>query len=753
MNNNRIESDKPDSVSPNIIPLQKKTSMGHTWTDQTNTNVLHKEAEILKPKPDVTPRNHTAKVRESTLTPVRESRITDYILQSEYFIEGLTPEKIPFVLSEQPLGTYIIYEGEDSGKFNFSYKNEEGKITTYKMHAEGDTITVNGFPIDLEDISISYIDAAIKRKFLEESTISLEPLTKQKFTSIINSFTQKIPLEFFDKYLKHSIVEDLVEVLISKRSNLFEQLMEHFPEEIREFIDKDEVRQRLNKQVEYNLQQILYPPQMERIRAEMGKNRTQEVNSAQVRELLLGDKVLEDISKANIPGFLTPIQIADVLYVTKLLDKYFRGEKIVEGEKEKLEMSLTRIIKDPTVKENLEHIKFLLTFINPNLPAYNFIERYIDSAEAFKLKQKEIDKDLSKIMKVNTKLKALLERIERNEDIPKEDKLTLEETGILTFAERYNGFVASKLIQPDGFKSLGPLNLGFDPAQKKWLSVFNESRTLAQKLMELSQMNEFYKDGNLLVHNVDLMSKIKKDLYFLDKLTIMFTGKYTHAGKIFHDDDGNCGIAEMVRSYQQQRINLYEMCISDIYEFDVTAIVDPRYHSQLQQKFGEDWKNIINKRFQGIEKELHRNESRNFYLLENNVGRIFMAGLADYRLAMVGLGVVFHRPLGGHVRTTPRTNFEEIHAQFYNPDPDAHKSTEFICSEFATKSTIAAMVELNKQLSKDLGMEEVEVVKIPFSKSEILQTVHPTRMVNILTESGCIKKVIPPALSQAINFE
>lgn len=74
-----------------------------------------------------------------------------------------------------------------------------------------------------------------------------------------------------------------------------------------------------------------------------------------------------------------------------------------------------------------------------------------------------------------------------------------------------------------------------------------------------------------------------------------------------------------------------------------------------------------------------------------------------------------------------------------------------ICSEFVGKTTIAALVQLNRDLVEELGLpEETAVLELPFDKREKLSTLHPKRLLDLLMRKNCIVKVPPPPLLKQI---
>jgi len=63
-----------------------------------------------------------------------------------------------------------------------------------------------------------------------------------------------------------------------------------------------------------------------------------------------------------------------------------------------------------------------------------------------------------------------------------------------------------------------------------------------------------------------------------------------------------------------------------------------------------------------------------------------------------------------------------------------------LCSEFAARTTAAAFIELNNKLKAELDVKE-DMIKIPFTNRERFRTMHPDRLVKILSDAGCITEM------------
>ena len=83
---------------------------------------------------------------------------------------------------------------------------------------------------------------------------------------------------------------------------------------------------------------------------------------------------------------------------------------------------------------------------------------------------------------------------------------------------------------------------------------------------------------------------------------------------------------------------------------------------------------------------------------------------------------------------------------------------DMICSEFAAKSIVSVIDQLNRLTSLDLqaagiiGKEE-QIIKEPISKKENFTNLHPERLTDILEKSGCTTRIVNSYLKDLIQLE
>ena len=93
-------------------------------------------------------------------------------------------------------------------------------------------------------------------------------------------------------------------------------------------------------------------------------------------------------------------------------------------------------------------------------------------------------------------------------------------------------------------------------------------------------------------------------------------------------------------------------------------------------------------------------------------------------------------------------DFERIRNSLFEGTEDDLQMT---CSEFAAKSAIAALLELDGQLTEELGLAQkvlnkfgTSVFALPFNPKEKFKTMQPDRLRSILADHKALRKVEYP---------
>lgn len=137
----------------------------------------------------------------------------------------------------------------------------------------------------------------------------------------------------------------------------------------------------------------------------------------------------------------------------------------------------------------------------------------------------------------------------------------------------------------------------------------------------------------------------------------------------------------------------------------------------LRDIYGDEWPQVINERYQKVEYEMQSKAAKKFENIGNDQERRVAAGFADHPNLFKLMG----KDVKGHEKKYER-NFDRLHAKFFEENnlPDE----EQICSEWATKATLVAMLETNKRIASEIRKK----VGNQFDGNQILQNLQQRKI-------------------------
>jgi hypothetical protein len=325
------------------------------------------------------------------------------------------------------------------------------------------------------------------------------------------------------------------------------------------------------------------------------------------------------------------------------------------------------------------------------------------------------------------KLKKNCKRINNNNELSDNHKITLREYGII------NNFTNIQYT----LEKMN--NLGLLDNNPKLLNLL-KAATQAEK--DIEQVNNIIKsEQNLESGDLVFYDGKKHNEYFLikpslrSKITDHFITN-THAAKIAKEE------AESIRKFDLSHV-MYEghskdelitsqILFSSIYKVHIDRLIPKEMQLKLKEyydKEGKNWKEEVNKLYREIEGQLHKDTKDQYSKVTYNSNR---------------KGIILSEILPkGHKKSK-----DQDFSKAYNKILDGYyneKEKKMICSEFAARTTVAAIAGIDMKLKDVLGITDknTHVVEMPFDKKEKLSKVHPDRLVKILQEKGCIEKQQP----------
>lgn len=580
-----------------------------------------------------------------------------------------------------------------------------------------------------------------------ENQQQLKPIDKENIESVLETIQEELSLQtdeedIFEKkiepklnWLRRKIIP-LGSAYIANNlvydSSLWPQFLKGVTEHLTREQKNEWTEERVKKIFTTELENLLLfefhfsPVQMialRNYRSEMETNKkVKDAPQMDVFDILYGDGVLQEMShQVSHPNSnLAPKFQADLLFINKVLEQ---GPKRAKDPKEieKTKIVLQRILKDESLmkilKANLEDyedptsvLKYLPGFlrsiiISLYLPNEKKIEKELflpnglsnDTikflsfySEAIRRLPTNYEVEVNRVFE---KAEKLINLNKSQQAISLDDRLSLGEIGLINSISRANknDFFADAEFLGLFDKDLGDKKL-ID--LKKFTIKSNEVLNAVNEIVQPTRLLETYPNGTIAGINLGKKTSLnRKKAGLSDEVTAYISNGLTHAAKVYHDN-GEIYLSNISQVYLQEKISIYDLCANDFWELDIIPLIDPSLHPVLKEVYGENWKQEINKKYQEIEQSLHAAGEKRFRGLKNQEQKRIEAGLADHPF----LFKLFGHDIESHQNKT-ETDYEKLHSDYLNGEP----LKEFnICSEFVSKSTAAAMVELNLVLTSEI---------------------------------------------------
>jgi hypothetical protein len=283
---------------------------------------------------------------------------------------------------------------------------------------------------------------------------------------------------------------------------------------------------------------------------------------------------------------------------------------------------------------------------------------------------------------------------------------------------------------------------------------FQQLRQTMHQIQAYISNDSTYQSGDLLLIVWSRKKKTKQGnappAHF--RFMMSFT-KYEHTAKIYRNVVAANGplnevrLSHMIRTYHDSELAIEDIVCAEIYRLQVAALItDKSSRQKLEQHYGAEWQHRVQEQYARFESELHSVHQSALSNITNPLSRVMNIGTAS---------------LMPWKKTTKKAeNFELVWKQLFsaqgqnhqqaadNADAEQDHDLQMTCSEFALKSFIAALYQLNAHLEQELnevGTEHAPYIAVPFPANERMETIKPERLREMLLAKKAIKSVDMPA--------
>ncbi len=430
-------------------------------------------------------------------------------------------------------------------------------------------------------------------------------------------------------------------------------------------------------------------------------------------DLMFGDDVLHDLIN-NEFGHRVDVSkkvMEKLFHLERTLYKIYEGLEITDSEQQQLLKNLKQI------SQIVELPKFLAKYkVRPSKVALeeyipSFLKRFIPDLNKKNLlipagiREDTLDlvshytnliKQQKSLQKILPKAKTLLKQYHNDPSkITPKHQLTYRELAKLTKIYR---------LQDNLDPYIDQIGLKNDKHFTQYRKDAEEARKVYEELMSILKPDfaSHYKDGDLVGFSGHLKeSWTGRPLEMTQRpLKHLLDHGLTHGAKLYHANDDQINFSHINAKYINNEVNLFDIATSEMWRINITSLIPPSSTPILARIYGIEWGREIQKLYHEAEKKIHSHLEQIIEEQEpleiNDAFFQVEAGLADYpRLANL-LGFFGDQKIKGHLGEE-----EQDFTSYY----EAFLSGEIInqiqiCSEFATTSTLAALIDVNKGLAK-----------------------------------------------------
>lgn len=259
--------------------------------------------------------------------------------------------------------------------------------------------------------------------------------------------------------------------------------------------------------------------------------------------------------------------------------------------------------------------------------------------------------------------------------------------------------------------------------------------------LETSTMKELRKavrGGDMLFSSAEKKRQFTgRKLSGLPAIIDKWIASHWHAGKVYRPDEdrGAVAVAEVYGEDQISRgtLDLETFLQSDLFQFDPIPLIPKKYHQRLEDRFGENWQEEVRDAFSQKENSFYQND------IDIQLGDNFrQAGLSRY--------IPWKR------WQRKKWDRKALNREILTSPSEAQQ--RMICSEFATKTTLIALIEIDQDFGQMVGLQPGKLINLPIGSREQLEAIHPGRLRRLLQESKCITQIGPPAsLARVLNTQ
>lgn len=366
-------------------------------------------------------------------------------------------------------------------------------------------------------------------------------------------------------------------------------------------------------------------------------------------------------------------------------------------------------------------------------------------------------KNIENIQTITRRTQTLIEKTRLGEIIMESEKLSLKEIGTL------DSFPKAKY----SVRLILKLDLQEESSELKQLIKDYKECSAVKDQIEF-KLNKYSnnKSGDLIFQDYDKLCKYRQITQdFDDKQQTWALGLPLHHAAVSVKIDGEDKISHILDEYEYENFALRDKATMSCYRLDPTKLLtsNPQMQNLINEMYiseGTDAITGLRNMYQDIQTRLHTKMKQDpqgefvnrFTGLKSSIKRRRDSGIAE----------IFERlHLGRH----KPNQFKELRTELSSASD--FNSKEMICSEFAAKTLLTAIMEQEEELyiklvdylvsKRGMPVQQARALvgaqplfQLPVSDREVLRKINPTRFLKLLTNHKCITKIEPHPLLKGL---
>jgi len=352
--------------------------------------------------------------------------------------------------------------------------------------------------------------------------------------------------------------------------------------------------------------------------------------------------------------------------------------------------------------------------------------------------------DMGKVENLIAKADMAMINYEEGIELDPSEKLTLEDMGNLSDLKQFHEALFNKLEITD-------------PELTKTKKLCEKAAKFSDKMLQLAHVQA---SANRSLNGAVVLKSQQREVALRrfssnigERVRAAVIGNFYHSGKAYADPiSSKVQLSHMWGGYYNHEADLKDMLCMDFFNIDPQKLIKPEMLAQIKAKIPSSLAfdaliEELSQQYEEIEFQIHDD-------LESKFENLDMNPKGPQKI----VGAIFHC-----VDRTDAPNPQDKRVRKVMESVTLPKQLPpgggMSCSEFAAKTTTAALIKLDQWLKEKLASIGIQTneddigmhaLKLPIDANRRFETVFPGEILELYKKAGAIEKLPPPEVFAAI---